>query len=314
MRNSLEGNTYKSLARVRVNISTNGDGKTKPDPGNHYYKKGTRLYISALPLSGSYFQGWSGSVSGQNPTRVIIINNDQDITANFFTIKHKLTIRTQGNGSVNLSPDLKAYKHGQLVQIFAVPEKGWRFSGWSGPFSGSGSTKIYIINSDETITASFIPVYTLSISTMGHGTTKPLPGIYKYDLNSRIYISALPDSGWKLHRWAGDITGYDSTQIVKIDSNKYVKVIFESQYFAQSNNLSKTYIANRNSREIHQTDCRWVMKMKESNKIVLHDFNDLLYFIKSLGYNGCFYCLKRYDRDTLSFESVIQNLETDSTR
>lgn len=70
------------------------------------------------------------------------------------------------------------------------------------------------------------------------------------------------------------------------------------------------YIANRRSMEIHKANCVWVSRMASSNKMPcssLHEVADLIHG----GYNGCFYCLSRYNTDTLTSQQVLTNLEED---
>jgi hypothetical protein len=53
------------------------------------------------------------------------------------------------------------------------------------------------------------------------------------------------------------------------------------------------YIANKNTQEIHQSDCRWVKKMLSKN-MKLYDVIDTAILE---GYNGCYYCLRQYNSD-----------------
>ncbi|GAI95623.1 unnamed protein product, partial [marine sediment metagenome] len=74
------------------------------------------------------------------------------------------------------------------------------------------------------------------------------------------------------------------------------------------------YIANRSSREVHRSDCFWVTQMKDINKVPCGGLGGVAELIKDSGYNGCFYCLPRYDRDTLTEQQVLTNLEEDLGR
>lgn len=303
------------MTNVRLTLSSKGEGITTPSLGSHYVEKESRIYISALASSGWYFEGWTGDLSGSDSTRLIIMNTDKNVTACFHKVVHKLTLKVNGHGIIKRSSDNEVYEHGSFLRITAVPDDGWRFIGWAGDLSGNRLTQSFVINSDKNIIADFHPVHTLIISSTGHGTTTPRPGTYQYDHGSRIYVSALAESGWKLDQWTGDISGRDSTRILTMNSDKKIAADFQLQYRSgQPVILPTTYIANRRSGEIHLSDCRWVRKMKETNRILLQDFNDVALMIKNNGYNGCFYCLSRYDRDTLTFEAVVRNLETDSTR
>ncbi len=75
--------------------------------------------------------------------------------------------------------------------------------------------------------------------------------------------------------------------------------------------LSLIYIVNRNTREIHKSHCGWVNLMNESNKMSCDNLDEVMELIRDRRYNGCFYCLSRYDRDTLSQQRVLANLAED---
>lgn len=296
----------------RLTISIIGQGTTEPRVGTYSYDMGTRVYISALPASGWKFTGWSRDISGRDSARILTINSDKNITACFSNVSHKLSVKVNGHGVVRLFPDAAVYDHGALVRISALPDDGWRFAGWSGAISGSHSPHMISMNSDQTIIANFLPVHMLTILTTGHGTTEPRSGTYSYDRGTRVYVAALPESGWKLYQWSGDISGRDSTRILTINSDKNIIACFQPQY--RSNTLATpaiSYIGNRISREIHLPDCQWVTKMNETNKIPIYGFGEVSEMIKYKGYNGCFYCLRRYDKDTLTSDLVIRNLEAD---
>jgi Zn-dependent metalloprotease len=71
------------------------------------------------------------------------------------------------------------------------------------------------------------------------------------------------------------------------------------------------YVANLNSKEIHKPDCYWVSLMKADNKLFCTDLSEVAKLIKESGYNGCHYCLPRYDTDTLTIPQVHNNLDED---
>ena len=56
---------------------------------------------------------------------------------------------------------------------------------------------------------------------------------------------------------------------------------------------TQIWIGNKNTKELHQTDCSHVNRMNESNKV---EFASLQGALK-LGYNGCHFCLDAHDTD-----------------
>lgn len=66
---------------------------------------------------------------------------------------YKLTIKTQGSGSVTKSPDKTSYDAGDVVTLTAVPASGKEFMGWSD--GNTSETRTITMNSDKTLTAEF---------------------------------------------------------------------------------------------------------------------------------------------------------------
>ena len=52
-------------------------------------------------------------------------------------------------------------------------------------------------------------------------------------------------------------------------------------------------VGNRNSGEFHQFGCSWVQKMSEDNMVLIDSPQEAV----KRGYNGCWYCMRRYDTD-----------------
>lgn len=75
--------------------------------------------------------------------------------------------------------------------------------------------------------------------------------------------------------------------------------------------IPSPYIANRNSLEVHRMECVWVSRMDSGNRIPCTTLSEVAKLIQSAGYNGCFYCLQRYDSDTLTREQIVNNLTAD---
>jgi endo-1,4-beta-xylanase len=68
-----------------LNVSVSGGGTTSPSAGNYSYKAGTAVTITAIPLQGSVFSGWSGSITGSTNPLTITMDGNKSLTANFTT-------------------------------------------------------------------------------------------------------------------------------------------------------------------------------------------------------------------------------------
>ncbi len=70
-----------------------------------------------------------------------------------------LTVNIVGSGSVTLDPAGGSYSLGTEVSLTANADTGWWFSGWSGDLSGSSNPAYITMDSDKTVTATFLDEY-----------------------------------------------------------------------------------------------------------------------------------------------------------
>jgi hypothetical protein len=68
---------------------------------------------------------------------------------------YKLTVTTEGSGTVELVPPGEIYNEGTQVQLTAVPDASAVFSGWSRDLSGSGNPATITMDSDKSVQATF---------------------------------------------------------------------------------------------------------------------------------------------------------------
>jgi len=82
------------------------------------------------------------------------MNGDKSVTATFTQETFSLTVNVVGSGSVNRNA-AGPYVYGTVVELTAVPDAGWTFSGWSGGLSGSTNPTTIVMNGDKSVTATF---------------------------------------------------------------------------------------------------------------------------------------------------------------
>jgi C1A family cysteine protease len=115
-------------------------------------------YESGSPGRASSSQTWSGGMPdpfGSSTTANYIYS----IYANYTPAappQYTLTINIVGNGSVNLNPPGGVYDAGTVVTLTATADPGWVFSNWSGDLSGSTNPTTITMNSNKTVTVTFI--------------------------------------------------------------------------------------------------------------------------------------------------------------
>ncbi|MEM2129705.1 MAG: M14-type cytosolic carboxypeptidase, partial [Candidatus Bathyarchaeia archaeon] len=137
----------------RLNINIDGSGLViRNNTGPYHY--GDVVELTAVPSPDWDFAGWSGDITSTDNPVIITITKDTEVTARF-TGQYALTINVIGAGTVVKSPNKPFYKYGEPVELTAVADPGWTFSGWSGDLSGNENPVTITVTSEKTITATF---------------------------------------------------------------------------------------------------------------------------------------------------------------
>jgi uncharacterized repeat protein (TIGR02543 family) len=126
-------------------------------------------------------------------------------------VEYDLTIASTAGGSV-ITPGERTFTFGQgiVVSLVAEAEEGYRFVNWTGDVDtianvNAASTTI-TMNGDYSITATFVAVYDLTISsTAGGSVTLPGEGAFTYDAGTVVSLTAAPASGYHFVNWTGDV-------------------------------------------------------------------------------------------------------------
>jgi len=142
-----------------------------------------------------------------------------------------LSISITTGGTTDPEPGTYTYDSGTEVIIEAIPESGYRFSGWTGdvPSGQENDNPITItMDSDKSVTANFIRQYTLTISTGTGGTTDPSPESYIYDVGTQVSVRAIANSGYRFSGWSGDASGTTNPITITMDSDKSIAANFSA--------------------------------------------------------------------------------------
>ncbi len=130
-----------------------------------------------------------------------------------------LTVSLTGDGTVYSNDGIincpgtctETDQPGTQVSLNAYPAWQWGFAGWSGGgCSGTGSCNV-VMTRNLTVSATFLPVYTLTVTTTGNGSVTSAdgnincPGMcsYTYLANTQVTLNANPAQGWGLNAWGG---------------------------------------------------------------------------------------------------------------
>jgi uncharacterized repeat protein (TIGR02543 family) len=148
-------------------------GSTTPSVPTWYTAGSSGNPISANNNPSYTFSSWSASPissiefgSTTSSSTTITVNGAGTITANFAPTAtgYTLTINIIGNGQVSRIPSQTTYAPSTIVQLTAIPDNGYRFVGWSGALVSSNNPESITMDSDKTVTATFVPATETSIS------------------------------------------------------------------------------------------------------------------------------------------------------
>ena len=121
-----------------------------------------------------------------------------------------LTLKSTKGGTISTPSQLTGtYPAGTVIELLAVPDSGYAFTGWTGDIENvanvkSASTTI-TLKSDCTLIANFVQTYILTIRSKGGSILKPGESTHAYPAGSVVEVSAKPDAGYQFVNWTGDI-------------------------------------------------------------------------------------------------------------
>jgi hypothetical protein len=199
---------FEPLPRFILTMQADSGGTVTPPTGE--YIIGTQVTITATPLPGFGFTGWTGSGSGSytglNNPATVVMNEPLFQTAHFAPL-FPLTMVADSGGTV--TPASGEYTEGSIVTIEAFPDPGRMFTGWtgtgSGSYTGPDNPATVTVNGPITQTAGFFAPdsfpLTMDVSPAGVGSV--LPGSGMYANGDSLVIEAIPGPNYKFLGWLG---------------------------------------------------------------------------------------------------------------
>lgn len=163
---------------------------------------------------------------------------DDDITVKVSgppTDIYTLTMVVDGNGSTTPSVGRHYYDAGDVVQICAAADCGWKFDGWDGDVARPPSPCTTItMHADKIIIANFAEISsevctltaTCQPSDGGNIILSPVAVSNQYEVDSSVELTATPSQGYVFTSWSGDISGTANPISTTMDSNKNVTANF----------------------------------------------------------------------------------------
>lgn len=205
---------------------------TTEDPAHFpvYMGKGKELKYS-WETPGKYYVTLTVIDDEENKGEIV---KEVDVSDDDVYYSLELAIEPDGGGTVDLDPPGYEYLAETRVSLKATPNQGYKFYQWEGDITDTNPVVEIVMDSNKKIVAIFKPdsppgKYKLNVdispSHAGTVTLDPPGGVY--EPNEIVTLTANANQGYKFDHWSGDVTGYDPSIDIKMDSDKYVTAVFE---------------------------------------------------------------------------------------
>jgi hypothetical protein len=165
-----------------------------------------------------------------------------------------LTVSTTGSGSVTSADGyincpgncMQTYQAATPVTLNASAAGGWVFTGWSGAGCSGTGTCSFAMTQNQMVSASFLPLYTLTVTTNGNGSVQSsdgfinCPGIctHVYLANTPVTLNTFPAQGWSLNSWSGACSGSNPTCTVTMSGNATAGATFTQDSYTLTASMS----------------------------------------------------------------------------
>ena len=235
---------FQRLHLASVASSGNGTASLYPPSADGYYPERMPVRITAVPGPGSKLATWvsqpdlrnSGVGPASDTATVEVTSANTRFTA-VFTSQVATTIDSEPrglqvlvDGGLTVTPARFLWASGSAhVMSLSTVQGGsggtyrYRFTAWEDG-STEASHSVTAGSSDTTFKATFTTQYLLTTSTSGPGAVviSPSSGTGLYDAGSSVQVNAVPNNGFTLQYWLGDLLGDDTVKPLQIDQQKSV--------------------------------------------------------------------------------------------
>jgi len=208
------------------------------------YAPGTIVTLTFTPAPNYVLVEWTGACAGSADHCAVSMTTPLTVGVSVARLYTLSVIRAgAGSGSVassvagiNCGTDCtEEYRDGTTVTLTATPASGSVFTGWSGACAGQASTCSVALTSDQAVTATFAPLYTLTVAragTAGMVTSAPA-GIScgtdcteSYVAGTSVTLSATPGTGSAFASWSGACAGQGNPCTVSVTADTSATATF----------------------------------------------------------------------------------------
>ncbi len=141
---------------------------------------------------------------------------------------YALNLKNKGSGEGNVSSSSEVLQHpyGSMVTLQATASKGSKFKQWVGDVGGSTAQVTIKMDGSKTVTAEFVQVFQLTVSTQGKGLVDRSVNADEYEAGSTVTLTATPEEGYEFVQWHEAAFGTNPVCTVVMDSSCTVQAEF----------------------------------------------------------------------------------------
>ena len=252
-----------STAPVTLTVTRTGNGTVTSAPAgiscgtgcSAAFTAGTSVTLTATPVAGSIFTGWSGGGCSGTGACTLTLSSATTVSAAFGPAPVAVTVVRAGvgSGTVTSAPAgitcgttcSATFSSGSSVVLTATPAGGSVFSGWSGGGCAGTGTCTLTPTSATTVTATFTSSTTfgLTVSVAGGGTgtvTSTPAGLAcstvcsaTFSSGTSVTLTAGPGAGSAFAGWSGACSGAGPCTVL-IDQARAVTARFSRVFTDQT--------------------------------------------------------------------------------
>jgi plastocyanin len=217
-----------NITGLSLTVVTNGLGGVQINPTQTNYADGTLVVLTATPFTNWVFAGWTGAVVTNTNVVTVVMSSNVLMTANFLPT-YPVTLTTNGQGTLSISPAQTQYVSNAVVTVTASPASGWGFAGWSGSMTTNALTITLPVNQALNLTGTFLPVWQITATPSGQGTVAATPNPPYLD-GTIVSLTATPATGWTFAGWTGGVTSAANLLNLTLTTNLNVTAVFKQLF------------------------------------------------------------------------------------
>jgi hypothetical protein len=231
---TVAGNTTVSANFVRnsysVTVNQSTGGVVTITPADPPYYSGDMVQVIATANVGYGFSSWGGDLTGSAYSQTVTVTGNIIVSALFTPIAYTVTLSPVTGGTITVTPSKTSYVYGESVTATATADSGYVFTSWGVDLVGSTTPQEFTISRNMSISASFEPVYTITLTQGAGGSISVSPVKGTYSSGEIVMATAAADGGYVFFSWGGDLTGSTNPQTFSITKNMSITATFSPVY------------------------------------------------------------------------------------